>query len=105
MKLGPGLPKIIQMPIVNSFSLVRSTNELIIISHFQMPHESTVDHYDPHPMFEEDHKCMTMMSPALSRKRTLSNQISGTHNSPHQKSLLAIAPDPVELTHGHDEDE
>ncbi|XP_071793099.1 cytosolic purine 5'-nucleotidase-like isoform X1 [Asterias amurensis] len=73
--------------------------------HQLMPHESTVDHYDPHPMFEEDHKCMTMMSPALSRKRTLSNQISGTHNSPHQKSLLAIAPDPVELTHGHDEDE
>ena len=76
-----------------------------VFTYLQMPHESTVDHYNPNPVFEEHQKSMTMMSPAGQRKRNQSSLSAGTHNQPHKKDVLAMAPDPVELTHGHDDDE
>ncbi|XP_038070687.1 cytosolic purine 5'-nucleotidase-like isoform X2 [Patiria miniata] len=71
--------------------------------HQLMPHESTVDHYEICPHFEEDQKSMSMMSPALTRKRTMSSRPTSTHN--HQTDMIASAPDPVEVTHDHDVDE
>ncbi|XP_022097681.1 cytosolic purine 5'-nucleotidase-like isoform X2 [Acanthaster planci] len=72
--------------------------------HQLMPHESTVDHYDACPIFEEDQKSLSMMSPALARRRTMSNHRSSSHFN-NQTDVMAIAPDPVEVTHVHDEDE